>query len=91
MTERAEKVVWFAVSGAAAIMGHHVARRSLDSSWKQVTGSTAPNRGSLKGELRPALVWGALSGTIVAMARVLARRGAEEGWRRALGSAPPFR
>jgi hypothetical protein len=89
MTDRTQKLVWLGISGVAAVAGHQLARRSLDSGWKVVTGSEPPNQGELQDDLKQALTWGALSGTIVAMARILARRGAEGGWRRVVGSDPP--
>lgn len=89
MTDLERKIAWLAISTGAAVIGHQLARRSLDEAWHAIVGTKAPNEGSLDDDLKPALLWAAVSGTLVAAARVLGRRAAESGWTRVTGSAPP--
>ncbi|MEX2572054.1 MAG: DUF4235 domain-containing protein [Gemmatimonadota bacterium] len=89
MTDLERKIAWMAISTGAAVVGHQLARRSLDGAWQATFGTEPPNEGRLDDDLKPALLWAAASGTLVAVARILARRAAESGWKRATGSKPP--
>lgn len=81
---------WTVFSLVSALGAAAVARKALNTFWRQATGKNPPaNPADPDVEMREALLWAAVSGTLIAVARMLASRRAAHYYIRSTGKLPP--
>jgi uncharacterized protein involved in exopolysaccharide biosynthesis len=83
-------MVWTVFAAGAAAFGGFLARKSLETAWRQIRRSDPPlNPVTPKTTWTDALLWGAAAGLVAGLSRVVMRRSAFAAWHRVLGRQPP--
>lgn len=85
-----EKLLWKVVGGGAVGAAAFLAKKSLDGSWRAVTGNPPPNNPEDPDVAwREAIGFALLSGAVIGLAQLLAARNAAKYWRKRRGALPP--
>lgn len=82
--------VWGALSLVAALAASAMAKKGVETFWRQATGKNPPaNPADPDVDMKEAIMWAAVSGTLIAIARMLATRKAADYYIRTTGKLPP--